>query len=229
MVSSSERAISAKSPRCRPSTSAPRFAHCRMASASGTVSPSSARAIAVSISRSGCTTTAVSPAGTGSRTMSGGLGWRTSTKPPQSAGAMLSACAATGAEAFAFERARDQRLDRRMRLEQRVDGHDRGRGAGRAAAQAARERQPFANRLSATPRRSPSAVEQRLRRDAGRVPRRLARQPAVVAGDVVDADAGRRERARSLRRPAPPAQSRARRSRTRRSTRSPAQTRSRDR
>ena len=69
--------------------------------------------------------------------------------------------------------------------------------------------------------------QQRLRGDAGGVARRLARQPAVVADDVVDA--ARRagaEAARSPRRPARRARSRARRTRTRRSTRSPAQRRS---
>ena len=93
MVSSSARAISSKSDRCRASTNAPRFAHWRMASPSGTSLPSKARARAVSISRSGWTTTAVRPRGTGNRTTSGGFGTRTSTKPPYTAGAMLSPCA----------------------------------------------------------------------------------------------------------------------------------------
>ena len=43
-----------------------------------------------------------------------------------------------GAEALAFERAGDQRLERRVRVEQRVDGDDRGGGAGGAAAETAR-------------------------------------------------------------------------------------------
>ena len=85
--------MSAKSLRCRPSTNAPRLAHWRIASPSATVSPTSVRAIVVSISRSGCTTTAVRPFGTGSRITSGGFGVRTRTKPPYSDGAMLSACA----------------------------------------------------------------------------------------------------------------------------------------
>src|SRR5581483_4832873 len=90
-ASSSERDIRSKSPRCSASTNAPRFAHCRIASASGTCVPSSARARAVSISRSGWTTTAARSAGTGSRTMSGGFADRTSTNPPYRHGAMLSA------------------------------------------------------------------------------------------------------------------------------------------
>ena len=159
-----------------------------MASASGTVVPSSARALAVSISSSGCTTTAMRPAGTGRRTMSGGLGWRTRTKPAaQSAGAMLSGCAASGAQTLALDGAPDQRVERRVRVEERVDRHHRCRGAGRAAPESAGSGRPFAMQR-ATPRsRSPRAAQQRLRSNTGRVPRRLARQPSTVPGDAVDA------------------------------------------
>src|SRR4051812_5665535 len=90
IVSSSERDSRSKSLRWSASTKAPRFAHWRIASPSGTWVPSSARAFAVSISRSGWTTTAVRPAGPGRRTTSGGFGTRTSTTPPYTAGAMLS-------------------------------------------------------------------------------------------------------------------------------------------
>ena len=61
-----------------------------------------------------------------------------------------------------------------------------------AAALAALPPRPLASgsplrMVSATPRRSPSGGQQRLRRDAGGIARGVARQPAGVADDVVDA------------------------------------------
>ena len=88
-----------------------------------------------------------------------------------------------GAEPLAFERARDQRLERRVRSSSASTATDRRRGAGGAAAEAARQRQSLADaQRDAAP--LAERRQQRLRGDAGRVARRLARQPAVVAGDV---------------------------------------------
>ena len=122
--------------------------------------------------------------------MSGGLARRTSTKPPQSARRDVVGVRRAGAEALAFERAGDQRLERRVRAEQRVHGDDRRRGARRAAAEAARQRQPLAD---ASARRR-AARRARVSSACAATPavllRRVARQPAAVAGDVVDAHAG---------------------------------------
>ena len=117
-----------------------------MASARGTIVPSSARAFDVSISSLGWTTTAVRPAGTGRRTTSAGLAQRTSTNPPYSAGAMLSACAEPAPSALAFERAHEQTYRApAVRPTQRIDGDHRGNSACGASAETARERQPLAD------------------------------------------------------------------------------------
>ena len=205
------------------------FAHCRTASASGTVSPSSARACAVSISRSGWTTTAVSPAGTGSRMMSGGFGRRTSTKPPQMHGAMLSACA---------DPAPSRSPSSAQAISVSIDDCAPISASTATTAAAALAALPPSPLDSGSPLRmlqrhpAPFAElrQQRQRGHARRVARGLARQPAAVAVDVLDADARARRQAeprRHLVARARRARSRARRSRTRRSTRSPAQTRSR--
>ena len=75
---------------------------------------------------------------------------------------------------------------------ERVDRHDRRDGAGRAAAEAARQRQAFVDRERHA---APLAErrQQRLRSDAGGVPRPVARQTPIVSGDVVDAHARARE------------------------------------
>ena len=143
--------------------------------------------MAVSISRSGCTTTAVRPA---ARADARGRGFRGG---PRSRRRWTGQCclhAPIRAEALAFERAGDQRFDRRSEIEQRVDGHHRRGCACRAAAETARERQALANaERDATP--LARAIQQGLRSDAGGVPSRLARQTPGVSGDVVDGDAGR--------------------------------------
>ena len=159
------------------------------ASASGTVSPSSARACAVSISRSGCTTTAVRPAGTGSRTMSGGLARRTSTKPPQMRRRDVVGVRRAGAEPLAFERAGDQASRSATRAPNSASTATTAAAAlaalpprpldsGSPLRMVKRDAAPLAERASAAPapRRRPYS-------------RRLARQAAAVADDVVDAHA----------------------------------------
>ena len=80
-----------------------------------------------------------------------------------------------GGDALTLERAGDQRVDRRARVGERVDGNHRGRRARGAAAQAARQRQAFADGQDDVSTIA-KALEKRLRRDAGGVARRLARQ-----------------------------------------------------
>ena len=92
------------------------------------------------------------------------------------------------AQPLAFERARQQRVDWKPRADQGVHRHDRRDRARGAAAEAARQRQPFRDRqIDAAV--LPCRAQQRLRGDARAVPRRLARQPSGVAGDVGDANA----------------------------------------
>ena len=102
---------------------------------------------------------------------------------------MRRACGQT----LAFERAGDERLDRRARADECVDGHDCGHGARRAAPESARQRQAFPDReRDRTPLVQP--VEERLRRDAGGVARRLPRQPTIVSADADDRDRRRAAR-----------------------------------
>ena len=98
----------------------------------------------------------------------------------------------SGADALAFECAGHQRLERRVRAEQTIDRHDGRDRAGGAAAETARQRQAFADgdRHTAT---LAEDREQRLGGDTGRVLRRIAREAALIAGDLVDAHGPRRE------------------------------------
>ena len=184
-MSSSERLISAKSPVCRPWTNAPRFAHClhRVAERHG-VAEQRARLrgfdfeIGVDDDRR--------QAGRHRQpTTSGGLARRTSTNPPQMHGAMLSACAEPAPSRSPSSAQAISVSTRRLRADQRVDRHDRRRGARRAAAEAARQRQALADRQRDAARLA-ELRQQRQHRHAGRVARRLARQTAAVARDVVD-------------------------------------------
>ena len=162
------------------------------ASASGTVVPSSARAFAVSISRSGCTTTAVRPAGTGSRTTSGGFGRADEHEAAADRRRDVVGMRRAGAEPLAFERAGDQRLERRVRAEQRVDGDDRRGGARGAAAEAARQRQPLADASARrrAARRAPSAAPAPRRRPCSAPPRAAAARRRPMMSSMRDARPG---------------------------------------
>ena len=137
-------------------TSAPRFAHWRMASASGTVVAEQRTRPARSRSRGRDAPRPPSArAGTGSRMTSGGSGRRTSTKPPHRHGATLSACAEPAPSRSPSSAHAMQRVNRR-------------RGA-RAARRPPRPR----------PRRSPRCRPGRSQAAAlsnGRAPRRGARR-----------------------------------------------------
>ena len=121
---------------------------------------------------------------------------RTSTKPPQMRRRDVVGVRRSGAEPLAFERAGDQRLDA-----------TRARRAARRRRRPPRRRWPRCRRarstaaapcgcVSATPRRSPSVVSSASAATPAVLLRRLARQPAAVADDVVDA---RRRAAREAR------------------------------
>ena len=145
------------------------------------VSPSSARAFAVSISRSGWTTTAVEP---GRHRQADDVGRVRARGRARSRRRSTARCC---------RRAPSRRRAARLRARRRS-----ACPAARARRAARRPRRPPPPRSrrcrrgrstaagpcgssSDTPRRSPSARQQRQRRDAGGVPGRLARQPAVVA------------------------------------------------
>src|SRR6185503_5319514 len=81
-----------------------------------------------------------------------------------------------------------QHIERCARAEQPIDRNDRGHGAGGAPAEPARQRQALADGQGDAAALA-ELRQKRLGRDAGGVPRRIARQPAAVTGDVVDPDA----------------------------------------
>ena len=135
-------------------------------------------------------TTQVNPFGTGNRMMSGGCGCRTSTKPPM-AGAMLSGCAPPCPDP-PDERRRHELVCRRVAADQRID-RDHGRcRARRASPKAARKRQALPDRQRDATLLA-EHLEQRLRRDARRVPGRLPRNSSAVVQDVVNLDARRNQ------------------------------------
>ena len=150
--------------------------------------PSSARAFAVSISRSGCTTTAVSPAGTGSCSTSGGLAPADQHESAADRRRDVVRVSRPGAEPFALECARDERRQRRA---PRRAARPRRRPPRRRWRRCRRDRSraavPFgcAARCLAARRASSSSARDR---DAGRVLRAVARQTAAVALDVLDRD-----------------------------------------
>ena len=163
IVSSSAREISAKSPRCRPSTSAPRFAHCRMASASGTVvAEQRARLrrldLEIGMNDDGRQAGRDRQPDDVGRIRMAHEHEAAADRRRDVVGVRRPAPSRSPSSAHAISVSIDAR-----RTEQRVDGDDRRRGARRAAAEAARERQaladgqrhaaPLAERASAAPAR----------------------------------------------------------------------------
>ena len=174
----------------------------------------------------GCTTTAVRPAGTGSRTTSGGFGTPHEHEAAVDRRRDVVAVRRSGAEPLAL-RARTPSASRAARAR----SSSASTATTAATALAALPPRPLDSGsplriVSATPRRSPSDVSSACAatpavfRAASR-----GRRP-LIADDVVDPHAGRgRAAARHLVAGRVAARSRARRSRTRRSTRWPAQRR----
>ena len=112
--------------------------------------------------------------------MSGGLGWRTRTNPPQSAGAMLSGCAARAPSPSPSIAHAISSVERRVRVEERVDRHHRRRRAGGAAAESAR-RAAAPSRWSAqrrAARQAPSAAPARRHRPCSASASRGSRPPS---------------------------------------------------